>query len=66
MLFVPYSSTIDVIVVRSPVKIEATTTTTVTPTTIPNTVNTLRNLFERMAFIASITVSVGNMDGTRI
>ena len=35
-------------------------------TTIPSTVSTLRNLFDRMELIARPTVSVGKMDGTRI
>ena len=49
MLFVPYSSTIDVMLERSPVRIEATNTTVNTPTTMPSTVRKLRNFCERMA-----------------
>ncbi len=45
-----------------PVRMDATATTVMTPTTIPSTVKTLRNLFERMASSAIRTVSVGNAD----
>src|SRR5688572_14124242 len=63
MLLVPYSSTIDVMLERSPVRMDATATTVITPTTIPRTVSTLRNLFERMESIAIRIVSVGNAAG---
>jgi hypothetical protein len=61
MLFVPYSSIIDVMLERMPVRIEATATTVVTPTTIPRTVSALRNLFERSESIAILTVSEGKI-----
>src|SRR5687767_4396700 len=62
MLLVPYSSTIDVMLERNPVKMDATPTTVITPTTIPSTVRKLRNLLDRMASSAIRTVSVGNAD----
>src|SRR5688572_15874517 len=64
MLLVPYSSTIEVMVDRNPVRRDATPTTVITPTTIPSTVRTLRNLFERMASNAIRIVSFANMDGS--
>src|SRR5215471_1431878 len=46
---------------RIPVRIEATSTTVMMPTTMPSTVNALRNLFERSESRAMPTVSVGKI-----
>ncbi len=47
MLLVPYSSTIETMLLRKPVRIDATAMTTVTPMTMPSTVRKLRNLCAR-------------------
>src|SRR5215831_4889993 len=62
MLFVPYSSTIETMAPRRPVRIEATAITTVTPMTMPSTVRKLRSLFARTMPSAIATVSVGKID----
>src|SRR5262245_33620113 len=62
MLFVPYSSTIETMAPRKPVRIEATAITTVTPMTMPSTVRKLRSLFARTMLNAVAMVSVGMID----
>src|SRR5262245_23061494 len=62
MLFVPYSSTIETMRPRRPVRIEATAITTVTPMTMPSTVRKLRSLFTRTMPSAIAMVSVGMND----
>src|SRR5215813_9529607 len=62
MLFVPYSSTIETMRLRRPVRIEATAITTVTPMTMPSTVRKLRSLFARTMLNAIAMVSVGMID----
>src|SRR5262245_54756346 len=62
MLFVPYSSTIETMRPRRPVRIEATVITTVTPMTMPSTVRKLRSLFARTMPSAMAMVSVGMID----
>src|SRR5215510_15930965 len=62
MLFVPYSSTIETMRPRRPVRIEATAITTVTPMTMPSTVRKLRSLFARTMLNAMAMVSVGMID----
>jgi len=56
------SSTIETMRARKPVRIEATATTVITPTTMPSTVRALRNLCARIVPSAIETVSVGMSD----
>src|SRR5215467_5930884 len=65
MLFVPYSSMIEIMFWRMPVRIEATTIAAITPMTMPSTVRKLRNLFERTLSSAILSVSRGKIFGMR-
>src|ERR1043165_1223021 len=60
MLFVPYSSTIETIDCRIPVRIDATTIAVITPTTIPRMVRNDRNLCDRIESSAILRTSRGN------
>src|SRR4030095_10276782 len=62
MWFVPYSSTIETMRPRKPVRIEATAITTVTPMTMPSTERELRSFVARTMFKAMAMVSVGMID----
>src|SRR5881394_4645591 len=64
MLLVPYSSIIEMMFWRMPVRIDATTIEAITPMTMPSTVRKLRNLFERTLSSAIRRVSRGKMLGT--
>src|SRR5205807_5776153 len=65
ILFVPYSSMIEIMLWRMPVRIDATTIAAITPMTIPSTVRKLRNLFERTLSSAIFSVSRGKILGKR-
>ena len=60
MLFVPYSSTIETIEWRIPVKIEATTIAVIIPTTMPMIVKAERNLCPTILSNAILITSIGN------
>src|SRR5260370_8464548 len=64
MLFVPYSSIIEMMLWRIPVRIEATTIAAMTPITIPRTVRKLRNLLARTLSSAIASVSRGKILGS--
>src|SRR6266852_3934810 len=66
ILFVPYSSMIEMMLWRMPVRIDATTIAAMTPMTMPSTVRKLRNLFERTLSSAIARVSRGKMFGNLI
>src|SRR3954447_11723811 len=66
MLFVPYSSTIDTIELRIPVRMDATTMAVITPTTIPRIVRNDLNLCERIESIAIFRTSIGSDVDQRI
>src|SRR6266852_57628 len=65
MLLVPYSSIIETMFWRKPVRIEAMVIAVMTPITIPRTVRKLRNLCERTLSSAirsvSVTALLGNL-----
>src|SRR6185369_7245702 len=60
MLLVPYSSTIEMIDWRIPVRIDATTIAVTTPTTMPSMVRNDRNLCVRIESTAITSTSFGN------
>src|SRR5215212_9482521 len=59
MLFVPKSSTIETMLCRIPVNIDATTIAVTMPTTMPRIVNAERNLCAAMLSNAILTTSIG-------
>src|SRR5713101_6317585 len=65
MLFVPYSSMIEMMLWRMPVRMEATTIAAITPMTMPSTVRKLRNLLERTLSSAMPRVALGTNLGSR-
>src|SRR5687768_15746467 len=62
MLLVPYCSTYLTMLLRTPVRIEAMTMTTMTPMTIPSVVRKLLTLCARMLSSAIRKVSLGTND----
>ena len=60
MLLVPYSSTIETMLCRIPVRIDATTTAVMMPTTMPRIVSADLNLCPAMLSSAIFKTSTGN------